>query len=234
MTAWLDDCEPHEPARSAAQIDALLARLESAQRILDIGCGAGRVMAPLCAAGHTVVGMERNEAYGASCRAAVGAGGMVVHGEFPADLPAEHPEFDAVLLLGNTIMTYPDVDDAVALLRAAGELLAPGGEVYLDDVPGEFWPEVAEGFWQAGVTEDGAMQLVWALDDSVFTIRSGAAIGDHPHDEDDVRYRLWTMGALKLAAQAAGLSPPIATVEGGLIVLRRLVNASGSEAVTGE
>ena len=50
---WLDEVAPLEPEESVAQIEALLAALGPApRRVLDLGCGAGRVLVPLAAAGH--------------------------------------------------------------------------------------------------------------------------------------------------------------------------------------
>ena len=50
--------------------------------------------------------------------------------------------------------------------------------------------------------------MVWAVDDSVFAIRSGESVDprDWSIKPSDTPMRLWTMGALCLAAGLAGLS----------------------------
>ena len=225
MSEWLDDVEPFDPERSHAQIAALRARLSAGQRVLDIGSGDGRVLRPLRDAGVDVLGIERNAEYVKECiQASASTEGAVRCGSFPDALTESDAAFDAILLLGNVLMTYPDVDDAVALLTAARQRLAPGGEIIIDDVAADFWPELIEGYWLSGTSDDELMQFVWDRTDSIFTIRMADRV-DPDHDElreDDVRYRLWTRGALALLARAAGLSAPEVVSDGGLLVLRGL------------
>ena len=69
---WLDEREPHEDAVSRAQIDGLLRRFAgSPKRILDLGCGHGRLVVPLAGAGHEIVGLDHDAAARrAPCRVA--------------------------------------------------------------------------------------------------------------------------------------------------------------------
>ncbi len=196
MNQWLDDLEPFEAEQSRRQIEFLLGALPKAARVLDVGCGGGRVLIPLAAAGHRVTGVERCSDYAADCRRAVGDRAVIIEEQFPGPQSNTPESFDAVLLLGNLLMTYADVDDAVSLLTAARSALASAGAVYIDDIPGDFWPEVAEGYWAGGCNDDNSLQLIWAPDDAVFTIRCGPAVDDGVPElkRDDVRYRLWTAG----------------------------------------
>lgn len=227
MTEWLSDREPFDAELSRRQVESLLDALPATARVLDIGCGGGRVLVPLAAAGHVVTGVERDAELAAESRGAASGRAVIIEEPFPGPRATAAGPFDAVLLLGNVLMTYPDVDDAVRLLAAARSVLVPGGALYVDDIPGEFWPEVTEGYWLGGCSEDGAMQLVWARDDAVFTIRRGNAV-DASEGEltaNDVRYRLWTAGSLRLIARLGGLSVPEPRPRGGLLVMRRLAEA---------
>jgi len=224
---WLSEDEPFAPARSAAQIEALKRLLAPpSKRVLDLGCGSGRVLVPLAAAGHRVTGVDRDEQALACCRQSldeVGSSADLVQSDFLAGFAAAGSAFDAVLCLGNTFLTIADVDAAVGLLARVSGALREGGWFAMDDCPADFWPEVTAGNWQNGVSEDGTMQLVWAESDAVFVLRVGEAVDPSRWDvhEGDRRLRLWTDGALRLAARVGGLSAPERLPEAHLLVMRR-------------
>lgn len=228
-TPWLDDVEPHDPEQSRVQLAALLHLLAPApKRILDLGCGAGRALIPLAAAGHDLVGLDQSESALAAVRAALLEAGLsaeLVHADFlagPETLPAG--PFDFVLCLGNTFMTVADVDRAVELLRGSAGVLAADGRFVLDDCPGDFWPELTEANWQSGLSPDGDVQIVWSESDAVFAIRQGSAIDTESWNvrAGDRTQRLWSDGALRLAARLAGLSGPHRHDDAGLLTLRHM------------
>ena len=66
------------------------------------------------------------------------------------------------------------------------------------------------------------MQLVWAENDAVFAIREGEEVDAECWElkESDQRVRLWTMGAMQLAARLAELSAPEVPVAGAILVMR--------------
>lgn len=110
-------------------------------RVLDIGCGNGRILAALQAAGHTVLGVEPDEAARA---AAVGRGLDVLPGTAEALPAALHGrQFDAVLLTH----VLEHCSDPVQALRNAAALLAPGGRLTVE-TPNN----AALGRRQAGLT----------------------------------------------------------------------------------
>lgn len=95
-------------------------------RLLDVGCGAGRYLARMAAAGWTAEGLDSSPTAVRVCRDA----GLVCHeGTLPgADLAAG--SFDAVTLWA----ALEHVPSPLATLRAARDLLRPGGHV-LASVP---------------------------------------------------------------------------------------------------
>lgn len=103
-------------------------------------------------------------------------------------------------------------------------LLTQDGVVIIDDIPGDFWPEVAEGNWQAGVSEEDGLQMVWEPDDAVFALRMGDAVdgSNWQISADEQRYRLWTAGALEAVALCSGLSVVSSEKSDGLRMLRRI------------
>ena len=147
----------------------------------------------------------------------------MIDGDFFTKLPLSKP-VDVIVCCGQTFMLLADVDQGVEALRLFKESLREGGMVILDDIPGDLWPEVAQGRWANGVNEEETLQLVWASNDTVFAIREGDAVDADMWElgEDDRFLRLWTMGSLRLAAQLAGLSAPEVPVAGAVLIMRAL------------
>lgn len=225
-TDWAGDQQPLDPEASEAQIAGLLEMLGSTpRRVLDLGCGTGRVLLPLVAAGHDVVGIDHDRETLSSCRRSLAdANGeaQLIEMDMCDEWPDDLGRFDLVCCLGNTFMLMADVDDAVRLLRKVRAALLADGSFVIDNLPHEYWPELTAGNWQSGLSEDGRSQLVWSQDDAVFAIRAG---GDVDPDcwqlkASDIRLRLWTDGALRLACELSGLSRPEGRVERRVMVMR--------------
>lgn len=92
-------------------------------RLLDIGCGAGELMAQHCELGWCVTGIELN-----SRAAALGRSrGLDVHNGTVFDAPFDGREFD-VILMSQVIEHLPD---PVRALRRAARWLGAGGKIIL-------------------------------------------------------------------------------------------------------
>ncbi|MEZ6210858.1 MAG: methyltransferase domain-containing protein [Phycisphaerales bacterium] len=159
-----DDWFPLDDEDHHAQVAGLLDLLsDGPKRILDIGCGDGRVLKPLADAGHIAWGIDTDPCAVEACArkrldASVGdaldpACDITVHGAPP----------DAVLCLGHTFMLLTDPVAVLAMLTRIRCSLAGGGFFAIDAFCEPLWREVSEGYWQSGVAEDGQSQLVWAL-----------------------------------------------------------------------
>jgi len=116
-----------------APVDELLRRLGPGARVLDYGCGYGRVCARLAAAGFTnVVGADASSALVArGLRENPGLDLRVV-GLPP--LPFAEASFDACLLIA-LLTCIPSDAGADAVLAEAKRLLKPGGILFLSDYP---------------------------------------------------------------------------------------------------
>ena len=97
---------PLEPEEHAIQIDLLQSFFASGPRsILDLGCGAGRLLVPLRGAGHRVVGLDHDAR--SLAWAAQGCGtqeDLVLQDLRDTTQQLPHGPFDAALLMGNTLM----------------------------------------------------------------------------------------------------------------------------------
>lgn len=235
---WLSEDEPLEPEEHAAQLDALFRLLGLSRRadgergptpprVLELGCGTGRIARPLADEGCDVTGIDRRADALAACakRREGRPDRLHLHaGEFLGGPWPEGP-FDAVLCLGNTLMEVVEMESARRLFKRVAEALRPGGAFIIDDIPGMHWPRLAEGDWQEGVSEEGDVQMVWSDRDAVFALRTPPADLSSPEAwrllPSDRRFRLYTDAVLELLASGAGLSAPRAEGGAPVLVMRR-------------
>jgi SAM-dependent methyltransferase len=215
---------PHDEAYSGRQI-AWLSMQCADQAVLDVGAGEGRVAAVVAPLSSRYVALDHDPIAIERCGACCDAIEVLEADMHNPPLAGQH--FDVVLCLGNTFCLLWDVDQAVETLRAWRALLAERGVVVIDDIPQNLWPEVAEGYWASGISEDGSTQLVWEADDAVMALRTGDEIdpGQPSISEADRPMRLWTSGCLMLAARLAGFEAPEHIAEASVLVLRPATSA---------
>ena len=145
---------------------------EWGEPLLELGCGTGRVLAPLAAAGHRITGVDISPALLA--RAAAKLQEQVLHRAVQLveadlrtfDLP--HKDFAFAFCVSNTLMHLTTADDQLAALHNAARHLRPGGRLLLD----LFNPDLPRLFAVDGVTEladrwqddaTGAEVLKWSV-----------------------------------------------------------------------
>jgi SAM-dependent methyltransferase len=168
LDRWLADAD--------AVDEAMLADLEAP--VLDLGCGPGRHLAALSAAGKRGLGVDLSPV---AVRLARGRGAEAINGSLWSQIPGDAAWKTILLLDGNIgIGGAP-----VLLLRRAGELLAPGGAILVEtDPPGaptqrirvrlEAPGLVSEWFRWARVGVDGAAAVAAKAGLEVDAIRSEA------------------------------------------------------------
>ena len=144
-------------AGEARTIDAMVPR---GARILDAGCGPGRVGGHLAAAGHRVTGVDLDpELIAAATQDWPDATWLV--GDLAAlDLP---DRFDAIVCAGN-VMAFAAPDTRVEILRRMRAHLAEGGRAVIGFGAGRGYP--FDGFRAdaraAGLVED-VLFATWDL-----------------------------------------------------------------------
>jgi SAM-dependent methyltransferase len=122
---WTQLAESGESIHGEADFVEILLERTSGRRVLDAGCGTGRVAIELARRGHSVVGVDADLDMLATARTKV-PDLTWIHADL-ADLGAHSTEtFDVVLLAGNVMIFLASGTEE----RVMGELvarLAPGG-----------------------------------------------------------------------------------------------------------
>ncbi len=156
---------------------------ECGDPILELGCGTGRVMAPLAKAGHMVVGVDLSPGLLAAARAKLegvrhrGKATLVEADLRTFDLAQK--SFRLAVCMSNTFMHLTTAEDQLTVLRNVHRHLAPQGLLLID----LFNPDVARLLAVNGVMEladewldaqSGAQVFKW----SVRTVDFGEQLQD--------------------------------------------------------
>lgn len=120
-------------------------------RILEAGCGRGALAAALADLGYEVTGVDRNAEMAA---AAAERGVRVIH----ADVLDVSGEYDVVLFT----RSLHHVDDLDAIVAHAATLLAPGGQIVVEEFAWERVDQAAAEF----VYDNGALLVAAGLLDT--------------------------------------------------------------------
>lgn len=123
--------------------------------VLELGCGTGRILAPLARAGVTVVGLDRSEPMLARARRRA-RGARLVRGDIRA-LPFAPRSFAMVLAPYGMLQALTRERDLAATLQSVAGMLPPGGLLGIDLVPDlPRWPEYADKVTLRGRDRSGA------------------------------------------------------------------------------
>ena len=119
----------------------ILAAVAGAPRVLDAGCGSGRLTVLLAQAGAAVTGIDTNAKQLAEARRRAEEAGIelaLLEGDFNAPLPFADGSFDA----GTSRLALMAADDPVATLGELRRVLEPGGRIAT-----VLWASPAENPW---------------------------------------------------------------------------------------
>ncbi len=106
----------------------VLVAVDGAERVVDAGCGSGRLTVALAARGAAVTGFDKSASALADARARAEAAGVrvtLVEADLNGALPFADGAFDAV----TSRLALMVADDPAATLRELARTLAPGGRI---------------------------------------------------------------------------------------------------------
>lgn len=141
-------------------------------RVLDVGCGWGRIAIPLARRGFAVTAVESSEDWLAIARATAQEEGVdirLMHGDLSV-LPwmgFGDADFDAVLSIGVLFQVFPESDQqARELLLEVSRVLKPGGHCFIGDFMNR------DGFLRTAAFEsDGtAVTQFWSEEAGTFSL----------------------------------------------------------------
>jgi SAM-dependent methyltransferase len=147
----------------------IVAAVASAERVLDAGCGSGRLTVELASGGAAVTGVDTNaKQLGVAARRADEASVSLalLEADFNEVLPFADATFDAVV----SRLSVMAAADPVATLRELGRVLEPGGRLVTC-----LWASPAENPWFSGPRE--AIGVVLGAERAVFA-RAFGKLGD--------------------------------------------------------
>jgi SAM-dependent methyltransferase len=140
-----------------ALYEALARRVDGT--VLELGAGTGRLAIALAERRLTVTAIDRSAAMLAIARRKSGAARLrLVLGDMRS--PAVSGPFGLIVCALDTFLHLRTVDDQLATLRAARELIGPGGSLVID-LPG---PAGEWADWEAGARP---LVLDWSVHDGV-------------------------------------------------------------------
>lgn len=136
------------PRSVTRQQTSWLTRMCAPGPLLDLGCGTGRMLAPLARAGFAPVGLDCAANMLALARRAHPGTGLV-RAAAERGLPFAAESFATVVCLHAVLSHVTDPADRRACAREALRVLRPGGVFVLElPHPRSFPPEAAPGAWR--------------------------------------------------------------------------------------
>jgi len=179
-------------------------------RVLDLGCGTGRLALAMARAGHTVTGVDPAAASLAAARAKPGAGKVTwVEGSSEA-LPDS--AFDVAVMTSHVAQFFVTNEEWAKALADLRRALVPGGRLTFDsrDPRARGWKQWNPADSRRQVTLPDGRQVTATIDvDAVtddvvsFTIRYAFSDGTALASTGDLRFR--TEAELRASLAAAGL-----------------------------
>ena len=213
-------------------------------RVLDLGCGTGRLTLALAAAGHRVTGIDPDAAAVAAARRKPGADGVVWVVGTSEQIPPG-AGFDAALMTAHVAQAITDDDMWRGTLDDLHAALVPGGLLAFDsrDPDGRAWerwnPEDSRG---TAALPDGTVVEGWhevaSVDDDapdrwVVHLAEHTLLPDGTHVVDDGELVFRSEARLRADLTAAGFvveqvyggweRQPVGEGAGELVVLARRV-----------
>lgn len=176
---------PQDPRQNAAEyydkfampppgdVDFYRSRVTQHSRVLELGCGTGRVLVPLAQAAGSLQGLDYSPAMLEICernRDAAGVDATRATAEFADitdfDLTGRMPKFDLIIAPFRVMQNLETDQQVGGLMRCIKKHLAPGGKAILNTFCPRGGPDVIKAFWDS---RDGS-KPAWSQPDGEETV----------------------------------------------------------------
>jgi SAM-dependent methyltransferase len=139
--------ESHGPYSELQEkdLEVLTKEFAGRKKVVDVGCGRGRLMLPLRQAGIPVEGVDVVEEYGEYLQSQDPE--AVFHVGSMDDLPYEDGQSDGIFVMGRTSGHWKSPLNAIRTFQELRRVLSPEGTVVLD------LPDITSGFYAQRVAE---------------------------------------------------------------------------------
>lgn len=183
-----------------AEIEFVMARLRAPDRVLELGCGYGRVAVRLAEVAGWVVGIDTSAESLILAQSLARSRSKCAFVRMDAVAPCFPDDtFDAIICVQNGISAC--AVEPKRLVRESLRLIRPGGRAMFSTYSEEFWPERIRWF-----ESQAAAGLVGPIDYG--QTGNGTVVG-----EDGFRVGTLSPSALRLLCHDLGVEPVITTVD---------------------
>lgn len=158
-----------QPEWDAAIVAAVVEMIPREARVLDVGCGYGRIALPLAREAYRVVGLDHSPELLAAARRVAETEGLDITFTLGsmASLEYRNHSFDAVICLWSAFNELLEEEEQLMALREMWRVLKPGGLALIEGRP---YTEPTDREIAAGIRRGSDRRVEWDVVDGILNL----------------------------------------------------------------